>query len=72
MELMEGVYNTHSSPWMYAPIIRMVSSCIVAVYFSQSHKTVFHFETILSSELKWNKFHTHDPQYWLILTSATI
>ena len=30
------------------------------LYFSQSHKTVFyfHFETILFSELKWNKYHT--------------
>ena len=29
------------------------------LYFSQSHKTVFYFETIISSELKWNKYHTH-------------
>ena len=27
-------------------------------YFSQSHKTVFYFEPIISSELKWNKYHT--------------
>ena len=29
------------------------------LYFSQSHQTVFYFETVFSSELKWNiKYHT--------------
>ena len=28
------------------------------LYSSQSHQTVFYFEIIISSELKWNKYHT--------------
>ena len=74
-----GGCNVYALFAMNAPILRMVSSFIVAVtvfwctltesdhvlilavspvYFSQSHKTVFYFETIISSERKWNKYRT--------------
>ena len=39
------------------------------LYFSQSHKTVFYFETTISSELKWNTKKYHAP--WSLILAHT-
>ena len=68
-----NVYALFAAPWMHqlkewSAVTVFICSLtesnhvlILAVsplYFSQSHKTVFYFEPILSSEFKWNKYHT--------------
>ena len=62
MELMEGGCNVYALFAVNAPIIRMVSSCMVAVtvflmelhhlYILVNHTRLYNFETIISSELK--------------------